>query len=280
MTILNRLDQWKECGVISPEQYAPLTGLVRREPYSLFLEAGCIAMGSRKPSPRVRSASYAEEWIWPFQRRKDAARSGIPGSRSRRYRFTLDLAAFWTALCSFCGDGVCCVAASLLDRVPVLQHLIVAATYAAELGVVIAIRPRDRCTYLENELSIFEALLWLGIYLAMSLRISPANLIEPLRGGFRTAASFPATIHWTTFALTWCLPAIALIRGVRGKDRLVMGAGAISAVLTLVTNKPHLGWQRHTWDPMALGVFLIGVALFLRRWLAHAPGGVRHGFTA
>jgi uncharacterized membrane protein YgcG len=56
--------------------------------------------------------------------------------------------------------------------------------------------------------------------------------------------------------------------------------GAIVAILTLVTNKPYLGWQRHTWDPMLLGVLLIGVALFIRRWLAAGPGEIRHGFTA
>jgi uncharacterized membrane protein YgcG len=56
--------------------------------------------------------------------------------------------------------------------------------------------------------------------------------------------------------------------------------GAIVAILTLVTNKPYLGWQRHTWDPMLLGALLIGVALFIRRWLADGPGGIRHGFTA
>src|SRR6185437_5016950 len=47
-----------------------------------------------------------------------------------------------------------------------------------------------------------------------------------------------------------------------------------------ITNKPYLGWQRHTWDPMLLGALLIGVALALRRWLADGPGGIRHGFTA
>jgi uncharacterized membrane protein YgcG len=31
---------------------------------------------------------------------------------------------------------------------------------------------------------------------------------------------------------------------------------------------------------MLLGIALTGVALFLRRWLALGPGGVRHGFTA
>jgi hypothetical protein len=54
--------------------------------------------------------------------------------------------------------------------------------------------------------------------------------------------------------------------------------GAITAILTLVTNKPYLGWQRHTWDPMLLGALLIGVPLLIRRWLAKGPGGIRHDF--
>ncbi|HEV2689118.1 MAG TPA: hypothetical protein VGV35_11200, partial [Bryobacteraceae bacterium] len=42
----------------------------------------------------------------------------------------------------------------------------------------------------------------------------------------------------------------------------------------------YLGWQRHTWDPMLLGILLTGVAFFLRRWLARGEGGIRYGFTA
>jgi len=37
MTILSRLEEWKEHGVISPEQHALLAGLSRGEPFSLFL---------------------------------------------------------------------------------------------------------------------------------------------------------------------------------------------------------------------------------------------------
>jgi hypothetical protein len=59
-----------------------------------------------------------------------------------------------------------------------------------------------------------------------------------------------------------------------------MAAGGIAAIATFVTNKPYLGWERHTWDPMLLGVFLIGVALWVRRWLAAGEGEVRKGFTA
>lgn len=42
MTILTRLEQWKEQGKISPEQYAHLVGLSRGEPLSLFLELNVL----------------------------------------------------------------------------------------------------------------------------------------------------------------------------------------------------------------------------------------------
>ncbi len=42
MTILTRLEQWKERGVISPEQHTRLAGLSRGEPFSLFLELNIL----------------------------------------------------------------------------------------------------------------------------------------------------------------------------------------------------------------------------------------------
>ena len=42
MTILTRLEQWKELGKISPEQHAHLAGLSREEPLSLFLELNVL----------------------------------------------------------------------------------------------------------------------------------------------------------------------------------------------------------------------------------------------
>ena len=106
------------------------------------------------------------------------------------------------------------------------------------------------------------------------------NLFGQWWGGPRTTAEFSRPFYWATWVLVWCLPPAVLARGLRRKDRFVIAAGAVVAMLTLVTNKPYLGWQRHSWDPMFLGVLLIGVALFIRRWLARGPGGIRHGFTA
>ena len=143
-----------------------------------------------------------------------------------------------------------------------------------------AVRPRHRFTYLNSEYSLAEALLWLGIYLAINLVLSSGNLLGHWWGGSRTTTEFSRPFYWATWVLIWGLPPVVLARGLRRKDRFVIAVGAIAAILTLVTNKPYLGWQRHTWDPMLLGALLIGAALLIRRWLAKGPGGIRHGFTA
>jgi hypothetical protein len=64
------------------------------------------------------------------------------------------------------------------------------------------------------------------------------------------------------------------------KDRTITVLGLVLAILTLATNKPYLGWPRHAWDPILLGILLTGAAIAVRRWLANSPAGVRHGFTA
>ena len=138
--------------------------------------------------------------------------------------------------------------------------------------VVIAARSRDH--------SIAEALLWLGLYLAINLQLSTVDLLRQWWLGPASTTEFPSTFYWATWVLISLLPPAILVRGVRQKDRFVIAVGTIAALLTLITNKPYLGWQRHTWDPMLLGALLIGTALLLRRWLAAGPNGIRHGFTA
>jgi len=161
---------------------------------------------------------------------------------------------------------------------PSAQHVIVAVFYLIGLVGVAALRSRHRLDYLDESYSLVEALLWLGIYLAINLQISTLNLDTLGFGGARTGFARP--FYWTTWVLIWCLPPIVLVRGIRQKDRSVIAVGAIAAILSLVSNKPYLGWARHTWDPMLLGILLTGVAIFIRRWLAHGPDGIRHGFTA
>jgi hypothetical protein len=199
------------------------------------------------------AGAIASLWIW--------RRFGLPYAFLAAMIFVVFLPEHWTSSHS-------------------AQHVIVAAFYAAGLASVAAVRSRHRFDYLNDGYSLVEALLWLGIYLAINLQLSSLNLLAQWWGGPPAANEFPTWFYWTTWVLIWCLPPTALARGLRWKDRFVIAVGVIVAILTFVTNKPYLGWQRHTWDPMLLGALLIGVALFIRRWLAAGPGGTRHGFTA
>ncbi len=161
------------------------------------------------------------------------------------------------------------------------QHFIIAVLYAIGLACVIAARARHRLDYLNGKYSLAEAFLWLGIYLATNLQLSALTLrARWFVGDVRPASEFPTWFYWMTWVLIWCLPPLILARGIRQKDRLVMAVGGIAAILTFVTNKPYLGWPRHTWDPMLLGIVLTGIALYTRRWLAQGPNGIRAGFTA
>ncbi|MGD0988245.1 MAG: hypothetical protein ABR874_10565 [Candidatus Sulfotelmatobacter sp.] len=160
------------------------------------------------------------------------------------------------------------------------QHLTVAVFYASGLLCVAVARSRHHFDYLEKVYSLAEAFLWFGIYLAINLQISSLDLPARQWGGNRIASQFGRPFYWTTWVLIWCLPPLVLARGVRQKNRPVIAAGLIVAVLTLISNKPYLGWPRHTWDPMLLGVLLTGVAVFVRRWLDRGLGRQRNGYTA
>ena len=193
-------------------------------------------------------------WIW----RRFGLRYAFPAAMI----FAVFLPAYWTSSHS-------------------AQHVIVSLVYAIGLIGVIAVRSRQHSDYGGDDYSPAEAFLWLGIYLAINLQLSSLDLPPHWwGGGTRAVSEFASSFYWTTWALTWLLPPVGLVRGLRRKDRFVIAVGAIVTVLTLVTNKPYLGWPRHTWDPMLLGILLAAVALFIRRWLAHGPGGIRGGFTA
>jgi hypothetical protein len=160
------------------------------------------------------------------------------------------------------------------------QHVFIAAFYLAGLICIAPIRSRHHVDYLEDAYSLAEAFLWFGIYLVFNLKLTALDAPSQLWTSTQSTSQFAAPFYWTTWVLIWCLPPLILARGIRQKDRFILAAGAITTILTFITNKPYLGWQRHTWDPMLLGIALSGVAIFLRRWLAQGPDGVRHGFTA
>ena len=83
--------------------------------------------------------------------------------------------------------------------------------YVAGLICVAAVRTRHRFDYLEDEYSLAEALLWLGIYLAINLVLSPSNLSAGLRdlvgGSAEASYEYTTLFYWTTWVLIWsCRP--------------------------------------------------------------------------
>lgn len=118
--------------------------------------------------------------------------------------------------------------------------------------------------------AILEATAWAGIYLITNLQIS-SWISTPERD---------STFYWITYGACWLLPAAGLWLAVRERHRLLLDVSAIMAIVTLTTNKPYLGAARQVWDPVVFGVFLIVVAVALRRWLRSGEDGSRDGFIA
>lgn len=127
-----------------------------------------------------------------------------------------------------------------------------------------------------------EACLLAAIYLTINLQILG------LMGLIHKDASvvhfhpelFPPYIYWSSYVLTFILPAVGIYWGLKSRRRLILNAGLVMACLTLATNKSYLGMTRYAWDPAIMGSVLIGLYILISRRLASAPDKRRYGFTA
>jgi hypothetical protein len=142
------------------------------------------------------------------------------------------------------------------------------------LAAVIVWVRRSRAAYAGeypgDALTVIEAVAWLGVYLLVNLVLSMGiTQID------RASAS-----HWATYAAIWLLPAALLWLAIRGRERPLLWAGMATALATLLSNKEYLGSPRYEWDPIVFGLFLMGIAIVIRRWLAAGENGMRHGYTA
>lgn len=166
------------------------------------------------------------------------------------------------------GAMVCVAAVPFqLDLARAVQRMLAAVAIAFVFTIVRSKRLPYRDEYPGDEYGWLQAAAFAGVYLAVNLQLP--------WGWYRTHVLF----YWCTYAAIWVLPLAGLALAVREKNRQLLDVCLGLALVTLLTNKPYLGWPRHTWDPMVLGIMLFAIAIAARRWLASGPGGERHGFT-
>jgi hypothetical protein len=121
-----------------------------------------------------------------------------------------------------------------------------------------------------DEYRTIQAMAWLGIYAYLNLHLASI-------GSIFFAPELVGPFYVFTYAAIWLLPPIGLTLGLRDRDRVLIDVNIVLSLVTLATNKPYLNMPRQTWDPILLGLLLVGTAVALRRWLTK---GDRNGFTS
>jgi hypothetical protein len=174
--------------------------------------------------------------------------------------------------------GVACAACApfFLAQSQVTERLVSASVLLAAFAAARSLERPLGEDFPGDDYHAIQSVAWLGFYLVLNLGLS--RDVAPFFGSGR--AEVPSSVYWGTYVAVWVVPAAGLYLGLVHKHRGLIVTSLLMAVLTLITNKTYLGWERHTWDPILLGLLLVGASMAIRRWLSHGPGGQRHGFAA
>lgn len=156
------------------------------------------------------------------------------------------------------------------------ERMCSAAVFAVVFGVARAGYRNVGDEFPGDDYATLEAAACVGTYLFLNLRA--LDLAWWL--GIPGAPSVGRLFYWTTYLTTWLIPAAALLDALLARDRALLTAGLGLALVTFGTNKPYLSWPRQTWDPIVLGLLLVGCVVVVRRWLAAGEHGQRNGYTA
>ena len=150
------------------------------------------------------------------------------------------------------------------------QHVLAATVLTAAFLIARRRHARFGDEYPGDDYALLQAAALAGVYLTLNLQLRP----------WWTPVAVGRPFYWFTYAMIWALPVAGLWLALRGKDRALLAVSLAMTLVTTLTNKPYLGWPRHEWDPMLLGVFLMAAAIIARRWLSAGANGQRGGFTA
>jgi hypothetical protein len=166
-----------------------------------------------------------------------------------------------------------------MDLPPAARCSLAAVTLTLVFVIARSKRLEYQDDYPGDEYAVLQAAALAGIYIVLNLQLK-LDVFDVVNVVDVSPLISSGAFYWFTYVMTWILPIAGLGLGIRDKDRVLMDVSVTIAVVTLLTNKPYLGWPRHEWDPMLLGVLLMTVAIGLQYWLSSGPRGQRRGFTS
>lgn len=137
---------------------------------------------------------------------------------------------------------------------------------------------KDRCAWVQTGLVT-------AIYLTVNLQMMGLSILVGAPFGNNRSIDlylqlFPPYLYWSSYLLTFIIPAAVIFWGIRRRLRPVLIAGLLMACVTAATNKSYLQMVRYAWDPIILGFVLITLSLLITRWLNRGERESRRGWTA
>lgn len=118
-----------------------------------------------------------------------------------------------------------------------------------------------------------------GAYLAINIYSLDRHWIEELQWSSQGRPLWAPIVRLVAIAGTALLPLAVLIRGIRARDRLLIGCGALLAAASCVTVRAYVHVAPTWLILVATGGACLAFALLLRRWLDGGPGQEQSGFT-
>ncbi|MEE9910931.1 MAG: hypothetical protein K4571_04330 [Deltaproteobacteria bacterium] len=165
---------------------------------------------------------------------------------------------------------------------PAAERLLLALILCGLFIFSLAVDQPGSEDFRKSRYAVIQAGLLVALYLTVNLQVLGlvGLLTRETQIIYLYPKLYPPYLYWSSYVLSFIIPAAGIAWGIRSRKRLVLDAGLIMAIATLATNKSYLGMTRYAWDPAILGIVLVALSLLIGRWLARGPKKVRQGFTA
>jgi hypothetical protein len=175
-----------------------------------------------------------------------------------------------------------CIIPFQLSLTPVAERVILLCILCSIFIFSLIADKGENENFRKERYTKIQTCLMVAIYLTVNLQIlGLTGLLFGATGNIRFhPKNYPLYLYWTSYVLTFMIPAAGILWGIKSRKRLVLNAGLVMACTTLATNKSYLGMTRYAWDPAILGIVLVVLSIMVHRWLDSGPEQKRQGFTA